>query len=831
VETADAKSSGASLSTDAKKGGLPPLRRYAMPALLFLYTVCIFVPWNLSPPPDDLDASWNAALHWAHVHHVDFGHDFVFTYGPWGFVMLRYLPATFGWVVAAWSFLGLAFFCATWKIFGALPSKIWAAGLAAVFITIAAAPIRQFQDVRMATVCWMLLPLYFYFDDSPWEIVKIIVVAAMAWASLIKFSFIFLGLPALAVVSLDQLSRRKIPSYLIVFVAAYLTLWVLAGQPIGSLGAYFSHSMSIASGYTEGEQEITVSEDMDVLLYLSVGALALVVAAMMHPWYRYRSERSLRRVIDETLVAAPDRGGTIEHRKSLLAKAGILGLLFLLFKAGYVRHDQHEIIATASLALLTIVLGATVWPRVHEIAAKLFIVLACAGALGLAWYSEDTCLGESVPGLAKKGLEELPDSISTALDWMSGGSGIRLQYERQRAVLPVGLASEIVGSVDSYSTGQRALIDNNLDYSPRPVIQSYLTYNSALSKLNADFLAGPRAPQTILFGVEPIDGHYPSQDDALSIPEILSRYDLKDASGPRLVLRRADQPRGFSLIPLGNRAALLREVVPVPASDDPIWVVIHLQLTPIGRLMRAVYKLPVTGLMVQTPSGRQIRHALLREEADSGFLLSPYLSDPVAMAMLYSPQWKTVLATDQIAGMAIGFVDDSADTYYQGEYSIEFYGLHFPQSDVSSVPGIADYVNLRKMAEEISELHSDGEVHLDTDTNGKAIIIAPALSQLKVPVPSGAKTFRFRFGMLDKSFAGDEKTEGVEFDIYAVDANLKGSRLWAQALDPAANTKDRGIHQAEVTLPPGGAADIVLQTVSASRRLNSNSYWTDLQFR
>jgi hypothetical protein len=833
VESGEVKTSGPALSPDAVKASPPQPRRVWLAGILFFYTLCIFVPWTLSPPPDDLDASWVAALHWAHVHGIDFGHDLIFTYGPWGFAMLRYLPATFGAVVGVWAFLSLAFFCAAWRIFGKIPSWKSGAVLLAIFITMAGAPIRQFQDVRLAAICWLLLPLYFYFDDSSWDWVKILIVVGMAWVGLIKFSYVAIGLAALAAVSVDQMRRRKIPSYLVIYVAAYVGLWLLAGQHLSSLGAYLSHSLTIASGYTEGEQLFSPSESTDVLSFLAVSMLVLVLAGMMHPWHRYRSEKSLRRVIDETLVAAPGHAGPVEHAKSWIAAGGIVGVLFLLFKAGYVRHDTHEMITTGSLSLMMLAIGATVWRRVEEPVAKIVIVVACLGGWGLACHSEYSSIRPIAPVQAMAGWAEVPGSIGTAIDWMTGGSEIRAEFAGQRTAIPEETARQISGTVDSYMTGQKALVDNDLDYSPRPIIQSYVAYNSELARLNAEFLTTARAPQTILFGLETIDGHYPSQDDALSIPELLSRYDLKDASGPRLLLRRADQPRGYSLIPLEKRSGIVAHMVDVPVTDDPVWVALHLQLTPLGRLMRAVYKLPKVGLLTVTPSGREIRSALLREEADSGFLLSPYVPDRVALGMLYSPRWKSVLGKERIVQMGIGFDDDSADMYYEGEYQIEFYALHYPQTDISAVPGIADYENIMATADlaDGGVLHSDDTISLTSEDTGKVVLRAPAKSEIYLPFPTGAKKIYFGFGMLNGSFSEDPKTDGVEFEVITVDRNLKAIDGWRERLDPANNPADRGVHKGELDRPSSTAVGVVLQTLPGPQHIKSDSYWTDVQFK
>ena len=558
MDTADSTSSTPAVSTDSVKSGKSIAASLWLPAVLLLYTLCVFVPWNISLPPNDLDASWNVVLQWAHVHKIDFGKNLIFTYGPWGFVNLRYMPALFGWAVLTWSVLAVGFFLAAWKIAGGLPSRKWAAGFMLLFITLAGGPVRQFQDVRIAMIGWLLLLIYFYFDDSPWEAGKIILTIGLAWVGLIKTSTFSTAVPVLGVITIDQVLRKRIPSFLICYIGSFIALWLLAGQPLGSLGAYLSHSLTVVSGYTEGLQQFVASEDTDVLAFVIAVSMLFAMLGMMHPWYRYRSERSLRRVIDETLVAAPNRGGTVEHGKSILGAMGFAAALFAIFKTGYVRHDIHEIIATASLGLIALAIGATVWPRVDEPLAKAFIAVACVGILGLAWYSEESCLGKSEAELALGTVGIVPNSIATAIDWLSGGEGIRLDYEKQKLPLPDGLAKEIVGPVDSYSIGQRVLIDNNLDYRPRPVFQSYYTYSAELSRLNAEFLAGASAPETVLFRLQPIDEHYPSQDDALSIPELLTRYDLKDAARTQLVLRRSQSPRSFSLVPLGERAGVLR---------------------------------------------------------------------------------------------------------------------------------------------------------------------------------------------------------------------------------------------------------------------------------
>jgi hypothetical protein len=831
VET-DVKISGRSVSPDFALGRLPRPARLALAALLLAFALCLIVPWNLAIPLDDLDASWVVVLHWAQVHHAQFGPQIAFTYGPWGFATFFYLPQTFGRIVLTWTVLSVGMTMAIWKIFGKLRRWQSAILLMVLFTALAGAPELQFQDVRIAMFCWLPLLVYFYLDDSTWEPCIIILAVAMAWVGLIKFSATLMSLPALAVISVDQLSRRRIPSFLIAYLAAYLLLWIAAGQSLSNFGTYLSHSWTISSGYTEGEQEIVQTEGLDVSLYLAACGTLIVMLAMVHPWYRYRSENDPRRVLQEALVAAPG-SLSIDHRKSLLGALGLLGVLFVLFKAGFVRHDLHEVDATGSIALIALAIASIVWPRVHDPLAKAAIIAICAGILTVTWRSEWDCLHQSVPGLALQSVEEVPTSIATAADWLTGSANIRQEYERHKRTLPPILAGKDVGPIDTYSIGQQALIDTDQNYDPRPVFQSYLTFSSALSKLNADFLASARAPQTILFGLEPIDLHYPTQDDALSIPEILTRYDPQDATWVRMMLSRSPTPRTFSLIPLGETSATIRHWVPVPDSDDPIWVKIHLNLLPWGSLVRDIYKLPVAGLAIKLPTGKELRYSLMRNQADSGFLLSPCMTDPVQLAVLYSPQWKSVLGTNRVKEMAVGFDDDDSDLYYQSQYSIEYFGLHYPHMDISAVPGVAQYTSIRSISSQITILHSDGDTRLMAIDDGKVVMMAPADTQIMFPAKPGAKTFRFGFGMLDSSYNTTPQTDGVQFVVLGLD-RLQGSiryhAIWSRILDPANVTDDRGLQHAEVQIPHDYSAGILLLTAHRLQHVNDDSYWTDLEF-
>ena len=61
------------------------------------------------------------------------------------------------------------------------------------------------------------------------------------------------------------------------------------------------------------------------------------------------------------------------------------------------------------------------------------------------------------------------------------------------------------------------------------MIQSYAAFTPELADLNAAYLRSSHAPDNVFFECAPIDDHYPSLDDGLSWPVLLTRYDIRDA--------------------------------------------------------------------------------------------------------------------------------------------------------------------------------------------------------------------------------------------------------------------------------------------------------------
>lgn len=250
------------------------------------------------------------------------------------------------------------------------------------------------------------------------------------------------------------------------------------------------------------------------------------------------------------------RPGQSTRLRRYLHAFGLAGVLWTIFKAGYVRHDLHEILATSSFALLTIVYAAPLWKEARHRLTRVGLVLFGGAVFCLAVNSAFPGWNPRVVEFFENTFLDTPQRFEVAIEWICGSP--LTEYQRDDLKDPLANpVPHVDGTVDVYSWGQRSVIINGLDYDPRPVFHSYLTYTTALSRLNAD-LRSAKAPQNIFFQPQPLDNHYPSQEESLSWPELFTRYAPADATGSRLYLKKSEPARDYSILPIQHLTARWR---------------------------------------------------------------------------------------------------------------------------------------------------------------------------------------------------------------------------------------------------------------------------------
>ena len=656
---------------DAAAGGAsrPFLRQFG--GILAVASSFAFVLWCFLPYSTPnykvryvLDNSWIQTLHVAFERHWQFGHDIVFTFGPWGFLCGGYYPPTFLTSVIAWSTLSIVFWLGCWRVathsFRRQSSAwLWMIG----FIGIMGLPNGQSVVIDVRQVAWVLilLSLHFFVDDRPFSIPKILITVSLGWLGLIKFTGMMMAAVVVLAIGGDEILRyRRFPWIILIFIASMLCFWLLAGQELSLLLPYLSNSWQESAGYTQA----MIYSDGDEFMLVTVFLLVAVTVSLPFVY-----------------------AGLVRHRFfgiPALAGLGVIGLI--VFKHGFVLCDYfHEIVATLSVMLIALISLAVSWPmlRGHGARAVLIELLLLDVAALYTAFSFSTCVPGQ--GLFSRFTESFhPTHLLASGPSLLRSDDKRMAYEsylaqiRKKFPLP-----QLNGDVDVYPWQQDVVFAYGLHYHPRPVIQSYLAYTPKLADLNAAYIRDGQSAENILFRVETLNGQYPSLEDASSWPELLTRYDVNRVTGGFVLLKRSTTPRAYHLVPVKETSIRFGESLNLPpATEAPLWAEIKIDKTFMGTLACLFHKPPNLYLTVYLPKGQHLAYSLAPGMARDGFLLSPLISANASFAALALTDGKDDLKNWQVTSIKIFAGTTSGLTAcYNSSVQIRLYELDFPRQN------------------------------------------------------------------------------------------------------------------------------------------------------
>jgi len=635
--------------------------------LLVPYALVLMVPWQPRFPEHEIDNSWVMVLHWAHAHRVDFGHDMTFTFGPWGFIWAGYSPETFAAQIFAWLVMTGAMLAGLAAV--ARRMRRPTAGLvwAVMVITLVGLPIQQFEDLRMLLLCCLLIVLHLHVDDRPLTATKALLLVAVALASLVKFTLGMLSAGAVILLAIEDIRRRRVPWSAGIYLLALLGFWLAASQPLSGLGPWALNSWDLAAHYPDGESVDSPDQGASVAMFLICAAPLPMLIAI--------AGRQTRRPLGQI---------------GIRCVAAILPA-FLAFKNGFVRHENiHDLCGWWMLMVVWLLWGVVLWPKMRGVWARGLVIVMVVLTCSIAWRSLVQSAGGRLTANLVRVFTALPDRATAAIGAL-GGSGDSRQFY-QRFVSDLAAKNPLPptrGTVDIYSWEDGLAVAHGLDCDFRPVFQGYLTYTPRLARLNADFLRGPRAPESILFDVNGLEDRWPSIDESLSWPILLTRYDVVDATGAMLTLRKSAGPREYSISPISQTQASMQQWTAVPESSDPIWTTVDVPITPMGKMIGVAYKRPKLYLSARLADGRTIQRVAAPEIMRNGFLLSPMVLNRQEFGILESTRWG-----EQLAGSRVTQISVSADTSsgtsicFGDDVKIRFSRLSFPHVDLDAVPGL-----------------------------------------------------------------------------------------------------------------------------------------------
>lgn len=574
---------------------------------LLITTIAVFVPLFPRMPGASLDQSWIFATNQAVDQGLSFGKEIIFTFGPYASIFTKaYHPSTDFMMVSGSLYLALSY----WACFVLLMNGVkWRWILAFCVPLVGAIYSTDALSFSFPLLAGLTTFKTIFSEDGALAKSKYapfcvaVIFAPFGLLPLVKGSILILccAIAALCSVSFIVMKKRALAIICLASpVVTMLLFWIASGQSATLLPHYFIGMAHIVSGYTEAMA--IYGNIREVILYLVAASFILLTISLQKQ---------------------------INNISKILLVCIMFVYLFLSLKAGFVRHDRHAVGAGTSILIAALLLSF-IFNSSYRLPVIAFSLIT--------WYYIHNNHIKMAPASIARNIISAYSSPWNGLihriedrNWLRHIYDMKVNSLREQAAFPV-----LQGTADIYSCHQSYLISSGNTWSPRPIFQSYCAYTAWMAEENRKHLLGGKAPDNIIFRVEPIDRRLASIEDGASWPILLHNYQPTWMTNDYLFLREIEGA-GETAKPseISREKHVFGENVILPRSNQPIFARIEIMPTIIGRIASILFKPSQLKLALELNNGRKIQYRIIAGMAKSGFMISPLIENTQEFGMLY----------------------------------------------------------------------------------------------------------------------------------------------------------------------------------------------------
>ncbi len=574
--------------------------------VLIILFVITTTPVGFILPSYQLDPSWVAIVNWASERDIEYGKDIVFTTGPLGFM---FIPINQFVTVFLYNILLSIILLPFFKVKGKT-SIIFL-----LFFILATSLLGIQNAIQYILTIIMTLFAFKAKEDKKYYIYMIYAILVTVPMVFIKFNNIALTLFSVIIADVILFKNNKKIFATPLFIAWLTLLWVILGQPIENLPVYFTSSLEIMNGYN----------DAMTSGYVHFPTSDLIVVLLLIGFTIFHTIRFAFKELDESF-------------KKVLLLLSILAPLFVAFKYGFVRHDGgHVDVCYFAIMLINTFISITIYrDRITTFMNRKnmnYIGLA-VGVVCLFFiiYKSDSKI--------KRGVLTLTTNIEKSILALTGSMNGQIYQAKKSIAFYKGMFDN--ETVDSYPYYQGAIIASDLNYKPRPVIQSYSAYTPKLRELNSNHLLSDDAPENILFAVQEIDRRLPTLMDSPSWIHILNRYDIVNAFNKigilELHLKKRDKDKFDNLTfkEVSSNEYNFNTAIEVPKNQPQVFVSMEIKKNLFGKLISFLFRGPVYKINLSLNTGQTVQFKIVPGMVETPVLLSPLVHNTESFLDFYN---------------------------------------------------------------------------------------------------------------------------------------------------------------------------------------------------
>lgn len=522
---------------------------YLLIAILLTYVIFpTFFITGLYPISTDnyfwnsLDPSWSLALKYSGNLDLIWGKDVAFTYGP-----LSYLIIKNGWEASKWSLLFFdIFYYLNFTIIFYLSLRSYVNKIAVVLIAVLlTAIIPAYPNGGAALVLLLFLAFWIYRNlETIKGINYIFQIAIIILLFFIKFNtgLISFVLFYTAIIYLLIFKKEQTIRALFFSILPIILIYLLSYQLNVSLKEYIISGYHIVSGYND----IMYLNDPSrkYLLLCAFAFILLAIFFLLFQFFPFKKELFFEN----------------------LFKAGIFAIcIFIIYKQAFVRADIQHILDFFKYSLLLIIcLPDFTNYKVKSIQSViLFGLIAIVAFVGFK--ENEITLDKYFNKLNKE------KYFKTFVNFQEESKSKLIPNNN---ALPIEILNKIGKStVDIFPWNIHLLLENNLNYLPRPVLQSYSCYDKYLQDLNFNHYNSQNAPKFVLLDYETIDLRYPFYDEVKTNIVLIKNYKVADTllhnQRKMLLLERKENVKPIKFVKIDEYAMMLND--PIVVKKDVLY--------------------------------------------------------------------------------------------------------------------------------------------------------------------------------------------------------------------------------------------------------------------
>ena len=616
-----------------------------------------------------VDGSMKIGLNWLNTLDLKFGKDIVFTYGPLFFLANNYVLSFNEPIIIFANIFNiilwfLVLFLLSLNIAKRLDFNDSKARIVSHTVLIAAfiSILNIFIGLSELLLLTSFLILFNVLEDESANKIKYfwLVTASffLSIISLIKFVYFVISIAFILIAIIVFLIAKKylhLAPLLAGYVFFYLLFWVLLQKSFGSLFLYIKNSLIITFGYSENVQRFGAGWEAKFDLLFVVLLFLLWVGILMY--------------------------GIIKKNKSIIFYFLLsLPVLFLIYKQGFMRadyfHTQEYFRFVIYLLIFTILIFSKRLWKIFPIFLILFI-LALPFRSAYDTYSIREQLANNSHALS--------EATRIFLPWKADIEKTKIIEDKQKLKQdnPIGanLISRIKDNetVDIFTYEIYQLYINDLNWSPRPVFQSYNAYNPSLDEMNASHFRKINAPEKIIYRILGTDDRYSIYDEPKVFMELLKNYDFVDYDTNGFgLLEKRETAINFEQETVSKDAGEIGRQIKVPdVKDGYLFCKLDINQSLFGKFKNLIYKgdFIFVKFYFKDKNIEPIVNKFVRANASSGVYISNYIGNIQDLKNTFEQRDNYKQLSNQIDSIEIL---TSNDFSFIKNFNIEFFKLKFP---------------------------------------------------------------------------------------------------------------------------------------------------------